>query len=292
LGGTLSGMAKGRTQPRDNTGALVYPNAPDPSAANGDGNAPPLSWATAPTVMTGSVGLSAGVKLDPATGLPDADQSAANTRRPTYVSRALLGVAPHPYGYQVKPGLRYFKNYRATQQFDPVTGLPYHHSYSTDTDIDAMNNLWQTVFRGMPIVYTEVNRTQGATAQNFSDEGAYLVDLMTYLYDRRCSWANGVCAQGITPSATPFRILWYQGVDSDTSSYIGLYFSDADKPSSLPSYEKPLARAADVPSSSPNALPAINSLPATPRCHNGKTRVTAAQTQQFAYFWLRNAACY
>jgi len=33
-------------------------------------------------------------------------------------------------------------------------------------------------------------------------------------------------------------------------------------------------------------------LPITPRCHNGKTQVTNAQTQQFAYFWLRNAACY
>ncbi len=43
--------------PTTATGALVYPNAPDPGASSGDGNAPPLSWATAPTVMTGSVGL-------------------------------------------------------------------------------------------------------------------------------------------------------------------------------------------------------------------------------------------
>ncbi len=214
-----------------------------------------ICTATAPTGRGDT--LSAGVKLDPATGLPDADQSAANARRPTYVSRALLGVAPHPYGYQAPPGSRYFRNYRATQRFDPMTHQPNHHPYSADTNIDSMNNLWRTVFRGMPVVYTEMNRTQGDTPQNFSDEGAYLVDLMTYTYDRRCGWTNGVCARSITPSATPFRILWYQGVDPNTSSYIGLYFSDQDKPGSLPSYEKPLTH---------DAIPGSPATPASPLC--------------------------
>jgi len=222
--------------------------------------------------------------------------------------RVNLGLAVHPYTYETPPLKRggYFRNFHAlaetlhtNRDADIAAYLKEEHRpYGPCHDIELMNDTWTRrtpLFQGMPLVYTEINWQSGKLAYpHDAMAGAYLVDLMAYLYDRRCAWTNGVCRGGITPSATPLRVMWFTGSDSSSTNG-GLYYSTNTKnQAQSTSYEKPLTVTQLVQSSMQKRLVPVThqSLSATPVCHNGNMRVTNDQTQPFAYFWLRNAACY
>jgi len=225
--------------------------------------------------------------------------------------RVNLGLAVHPYTYQTPPLKRggYFRNFHAlaeTLHTNPDSYIAAylkdeHRPYGPCNDIDMMNNTWTRgtrLFRHMPLVYTETNWQSSPLAYpHDAMAGAYLVDLMTYLYDRRCAWTNGVCRGGIAPSATPLRVMWFTGSDGGSING-GLYYStNTRNQANSTSYEKPLTVTQQVSSPTQNlpnrTVPVTHqSLSATPVCHNGNMRVTNDQTQPFAYFWLRNAACY
>ncbi len=226
---------------------------------------------------------------------------------------ANLGLAIHPYTYQT-PLLKrggYFRNFHAlagTLHTDRDSTINAYlknelRAWGPCFDIDKMNDTWTRrtrLFRHMPLVYTETNWQSGPVPYPYEAmTGSYLVDLMTYLYDRRCAWTNGICRSGIVPSATPLRVMWFTGTDvgiyvaSDPNGSPidgGLYYNTATRNQAnsanqvtSASYEKPLTVSYPF---------AQQSLPATPSCHNGKAQVTKDQTEPFAYFWLRNAACY
>ncbi len=222
--------------------------------------------------------------------------------------RAVLGLAVHPYSYQTPPLKRggYFRNFHALAGTSNRDHPEEQRPYGLCNDIELMNDTWTRrtpLFQHMPLVYTETNWQSGRvppagppnnqTRARPAMTGSYLVDLMTYLYDRRCAWTNGICRSGIVPGATPLRVMWFTGTDSGIYSAndpngspldSGLYYNTATKnQANSASYEKPLTVSYPF---------AQQSLPITPYCHNGKTQVTSAQTEPFAYFWLRNAACY
>ncbi len=222
--------------------------------------------------------------------------------------RAALGLGVHPYTYQT-PLLKrggYFRNFHAlaeTLHTNPDSDIAAylkdeHRPYGLCNDIELMNNTWTrrtSLFRHMPLVYTETNWQSAPLAYpHDAMVGAYLVDLMTYLYDRRCAWTNGVCRGGIAPGATPLRVMWFTGSDGGSING-GLYYNtNTRNQANSTSYEKPLTVTQLVQSSMQKRMVPVThqSLSATPVCHNGNMRVTNDQTQPFAYFWLRNAACY
>ncbi len=223
--------------------------------------------------------------------------------------RAALGLGIHPYTYQT-PFLKrggYFRNFHALANTKITTPPPARTArenylsheympYGPCNDIDKMNNTWTrgtSLFRHMPLVYTETNWQSSPLADPYDAmAGSYLVDLMTYLYDRHCAWTNGICRGGIAPSATPLRVMWFTGSDAGSING-GLYYSTNTKTQAQStSYEKPFTAARRLAPPNQSVVITQQSLPVTPACHNGKARVTEDQTQPFAYFWLRNAACY
>jgi len=150
-----------------------------------------------------------------------------------------LGVAVHPYGYVVSEESdfkRLWGNY-------PRAGGTTGNSCYT---LDLLNKNWTAgLLHDLPLVYTEINFSSRNTAdcsdpkdpkrQNpkypcvAQKEGAYLIDLMSYLNTHLpCPDTEHRCTSGVYPNLTPVRVMWYKGGDfvgdaSHDPELLGLY---------------------------------------------------------------------
>lgn len=125
-----------------------------------------------------------------------------------------LGVAVHPYKYTTKNNGTDWRNYRNY-------GLYYKDSCLNMRD---MLNKWTNTFPRKPVVMTEVNWSDqpslatsniGTPITDISGaEGAYLIDLFSYLKDQPSHWTD-------TASGSPLRVAWFRGVDADKP--LGIY---------------------------------------------------------------------
>lgn len=130
----------------------------------------------------------------------------------TKVSRKVLGVAVHPYGYVTHDAAEW-QNYFPMAPATP--GSPCQ-------DLGNLNHLWTTTpaLRGLPLVYTEINFVSGSNRDNPNAMGAYIVDLDRYLQHHRHQ------------IAVPLRVMVYEGVN-EGAGYLGLYAAkhhDSDNP--------------------------------------------------------------
>ncbi len=136
------------------------------------------------------------------------------------VSAARLGVAVHPYHYNTNESgywQNYYTQYRGTSGTNGYAGAC--------GDLLGMYQLWEGLFSGMPLVFTEDNwsdhpadHINGCTGTSCNPtcsdssgcEGAYLVDLFTWLTDH-----------GVSESNSNVRVLVYRGADKDVT--LGIY---------------------------------------------------------------------
>jgi len=126
------------------------------------------------------------------------------------VSTAHLGVASHPYGYS-------YYGYRD----DPNNFINYFNQGrgygGICSDIDQLMVNWHDTYFPPPLRHfaTEDNFSsqavdvQGPNAANF--EGAYLMDLLTWLYNNLGADGSWSFAGG--ERAYPFNMLWFEGWD-------------------------------------------------------------------------------
>ncbi len=150
----------------------------------------------------------------------DASNAIMKAENSYNVSSAHLGVAVHPYHYDTNESY-YWRNYYYQYGYGPSGG---NNSYAgTCGDLGGMVSLWQGLFPGMPLVFTEINWTTSFPSGNCSDftgcEGTYLVDLFTWLADHQ-NFSN-----------TSIRVLVYRGADKSvapntTKQDLGLYQRD------------------------------------------------------------------
>lgn len=149
-------------------------------------------------------------------------------------AQAHLGVAVHPYKYDTSDTY-YWRNYYTSYPAatSPPLGyqLNYNHYRGVCFDLGYMLHQWyDSVYltvAGMPKMWTEDNysdapysaETQSTCGDITGCEGTYLVDLMTWLYDK--NWAD--------PTTSPIRVAWFDGVDyydQGTLQPFGIYSLD------------------------------------------------------------------
>lgn len=141
------------------------------------------------------------------------------------VNSAQLGAAVHPYSYdrgvQQYPDDPYWLNYNETDG---------QGSGSMCFDYGDMTSLWTSSFYDEPVVTTEINWMASANANNTYYEGAYLVDLFTWLYDHDYNYQN---------TGNPVITTWFTNKDFPVAGsppfYLGLTdMNGNDKITSIP----------------------------------------------------------
>ena len=127
-----------------------------------------------------------------------------------------LGVAVHPYGYDAGADYnQYWQNY----------DNQYHHGPGgVCFDMDAMINTWTSTFPNMPVVFTEINESNHG--YDPIGLGAYLVDLLTYLWDNDYS---------PFPYSSPVRVMIFRGID-EPGGNLGIYDGSGNEKSTEIAY--------------------------------------------------------
>jgi len=172
---------------------------------------------------------------------------AISQAREAGVRDAHLGVAIHPYHYNTyyikAPPLAtpseailytpyYFAHYYAPTT--PSLGRVFPNDYAGPCgDLSEMLKTWTTRFHGLPLLFTEMGVADHGPSPDQSIvsllkqprflpsdaaklEGAYLVDLFTYINDYNMDTYGSN-----DPGDTPIRIFWYPLTDADIP--LGLY---------------------------------------------------------------------
>jgi len=174
------------------------------------------------------------------------------------VNWLVFGIAIHTYGYGSYMG-----------QTWPNSGLQSNLCQDLDLTMGYIGSLQDELHYGYPIVITETNWQAGDWGWYTNDEGNYMVDLMSYLYDNCYFTSMGHCSPGpINPANTQLRVLWFTGIDSSAGQTSGLYdWGGAEK-----SY-KPLPNTRSV----------------TYCFSSMASKITTLST---GYYWLRNGTCW
>jgi len=145
-----------------------------------------------------------------------------------------------------------------------------------DLTMGYIDSLQDELHYGYPIVITETNFQAGNWAWDNNDEGNYLVDLMSYLYDN-CYFASiAHCSPGpINPANTQLRVLWFCGQDFNTDA--------GAETCGLFTIAQTLTNK--------SYAPAQNPPPPTPQTCNSTMR-SQISSLSTAYFSLRNGTCW
>lgn len=173
------------------------------------------------------------------------------------VTTTTLGVAVHPYHYTTTTrsdrasGAPFWRNFYQMFPYAQQTALYYNKWAGPCYDLGTMISTWQTggadkhlpnyfVGKHLPIVFTEENWSDvpylslvtpyGANGSSVPEaqacdnpygcEGAYLGDIVTWLYDHRQLYRTD------DPKNSPLRMLWYRGANKYTTrgdALLGLY---------------------------------------------------------------------
>jgi len=206
------------------------------------------------------------------------------------VPQSHLGVAVHPYGYDLPPTGPNFRNYYGMPDSSLSAGQKQQvYGYSSCLDILGVINRWSGSdsytghnpafvgvrydFTKLPVFFTEINYVAGAVASADHNvaEGAYLADLFTFLYNLDCSRGrDGRCTSlGIDPSMTRLRVAWDRGVDGPGADDLGLYTgTGGDK-------DVGLRYCANNPALRPS-----------------RNNPRATHSLAYDYYYLRNGSCY
>ena len=162
-------------------------------------------------------------------------QNAITQAKGNQVTDNHLAVAIHPYGYTFqrnkihKPDRQYWRYYMQYAHNKPF----YNDSFNPSICFDLEDTIqtWEHTFSDLPVFFTEDNAQE---QNNFGThphldpvkfDGAYLIDLFTYLHDRQGSQS---------PNGNRLRVLWFTGADFP-GAHFGLYTRDgSDKQVSVP----------------------------------------------------------
>ena len=228
-----------------------------------------------------------------------------------------LGFGVHPYNYATQNRdpygyTGYWRNFYylycvyggGIQPHTPPIDRTTCNHYNGSRQLDRMIRLWSTPIHGqpLPVVFTETNwsnepNTVRDTAQACSNptgcQATYLVDLFTYLHDKRCQQVNGKCS--VNPSNVPIRVAWHRASnvaplvvahpESDSGDNLGLWLNDGtEKVITIPS------RVMDV--RTRRSVVACDNRAIMGRTFNGKTVTPGQRALTFDYYYLRNGGCY
>ncbi len=153
----------------------------------------------------------AGKAIDAARAIKQTDVPSAGT-----VPTGRLGLGVHPYGYDTNDGF-FWRNY-----YNEYAGSRGSNAWQGNCqDLNLMLQAWTGStknynFQGLPVIFTETNWSVvgGHATSKCSNaagcQAAYLVDLFTYLHDKRCQQVNGKCS--VNPSNVPIRVAWHRAI--------------------------------------------------------------------------------
>lgn len=156
-------------------------------------------------------------------------------------------------------------------------------------------------FQSLPAIFTETNWSVvgGHTTSKCSNaagcQGAYLVDLFTYLHDKFCKYVNGKCL--VNPSNTPIRVAWHRAVNvggpppalppgtQESGDNLGLWQNDGtEKVVTIPLFVNDVRTHKMVHACTNQAI--MNNT------YNGKAVKPGQRALAFDYYYLRNGGCY